>query len=99
MTTKNATNSARPQRRRVTFRFPDEMESDVRLAGTFNNWEPSAHRLRRPGGDGWYAITLLLPVGRYEYKFMVDGQWHCDPACPDVAPNEHGTLNSVIEVR
>ena len=42
---------------------------------------------------------MLLPVGRHEYKFIVDGEWHSDPACPDWVWNEHGTRNSIIEVR
>jgi 5'-AMP-activated protein kinase regulatory beta subunit len=89
----------RLRRRRVTFRFEAGPESDVCLAGSFNNWNPYTHRLSRQNGNRKYTTTLLLPVGRHEYKFIVDGEWQCDPACADLAPNEHGTLNSVIEVR
>ena len=88
-----------PRRRRVTFRIEAGPESDVRLAGTFNQWDPSAQRLGREKGNGTHAATLLLPVGRYEYKFIVDGQWQCNPACTDRVANEYGSLNSVIEVR
>jgi 1,4-alpha-glucan branching enzyme len=99
MTTKKAAKIERPRRKRVTFRFEAGPESDVRLAGTFNNWDVESHPLTRKNGNGTYGTTLLLPPGRYEYKFIVNGEWQCDPACPSFAPNEHGTLNSVVEVQ
>lgn len=99
MTTKKATTIERPQRKRVTFRFEAGPECDVRLAGSFNNWDAEARPLTRKNGNGTYSATLLLPPGRHEYKFIVNGEWQCDPTCPQWAPNEHGTLNSVVEVR
>ena len=99
MKTERAAKIERPRSRRVVFQFEAGRASDVRLAGSFNNWNTSIHKLSRKKGDGSYAATLLLPVGRHEYKFVVDGEWQCDPACPDHVPNEHGSLNSVIEVR
>ena len=89
----------RPPRKSVTFRIEAGAESAVFLAGSFNNWDPAKHRLRRVHGNGTHAITLLLPVGQHEYKFIVDGEWQADPACPTAVPNEHGTTNSVVEVR
>ena len=98
MTKGKATKIQRP-RRRVTFRCGAGPQSDVRLAGTFNDWSTSTHRLSWKDGIRKYTTTLLLPVGRYEYKFIVDNVWQCDPACPDRVLNEHGALNSVIEVK
>jgi 1,4-alpha-glucan branching enzyme len=98
MTTKKGVMIEQPPCRRVNFRLEAPADSDVCLAGTFNNWDPSMHRLSRQNGNGAYAAAFLLPVGRHEYKFVVNGEWQCDPACPDWVPNEHGTMNSVIEV-
>ena len=39
MTTKKAAKIERPRRKRGTFRFEARPESDVRLAGTFHNWD------------------------------------------------------------
>jgi 1,4-alpha-glucan branching enzyme len=83
----------------VVFQFEGGPGNDVRLAGSFNGWDPEARRLTRKNGNGTYATTLLLPRGRHEYKFLVNGEWQCDPACPNWVPNEHGTLNSVVEIR
>lgn len=76
----------------------------VYLAGTFNGWDPTATPLTRRA-DGTWAVTLDLPPGRYEYKFVVDGQWCCEPGCeepppncPHCVPNGFGTMNRVIEV-
>jgi 1,4-alpha-glucan branching enzyme len=49
--------------------------------------------------DGTWETTVALAPGRYQYKLIVDGEWIADPAAQKNVPNEHGTLNSVIEVR
>lgn len=77
----------------------------VHLAGTFNEWNPQGTPMKRTPDGEWEVELPLLP-GRYEYKFVVDGQWCCEPgqpdeirAAPDCVCNEHGTMNRVIEVR
>jgi 1,4-alpha-glucan branching enzyme len=49
--------------------------------------------------DGHWKTTVALPPGRYQYKFIVDGEWIADPAAQKSVPNEHGSVNSVVEVR
>ena len=46
----------------------------VFLAGTFNDWDPLAIPMERDGEGNWHAAIPLRP-GRYEFKFIVDGQW------------------------
>jgi 1,4-alpha-glucan branching enzyme len=98
MTAKKTVKIEGPRRKRVTFRFKTEADSDVRLVGSFNNWDPENRAMSRKNGDGVYSATLLLTPGRHEYKFVVNGEWQCDPACPHWVQNELGTLNSVVEV-
>jgi 1,4-alpha-glucan branching enzyme len=50
-------------------------------------------------GDGQWETTLALEPGRYQYKFVVDGKWTHDPNARENVTNEHGSLNSVIEIR
>ena len=52
----------------------------------------------QPRDDGHWSITLDLAPGRYQYKFVVDEHWLPDLNAHENVPNEHGTLNSVIEV-
>ncbi|MCA9076948.1 MAG: glycogen-binding domain-containing protein [Planctomycetaceae bacterium] len=73
------------------------------LAGTFNDWQTDASMMTKDEGGHWNA-KLDLPPGRYEYKFVVDGQWCCEPGCqasaecPQCVPNDFGTMNRVIDV-
>lgn len=77
----------------------------VCVAGTFNDWSPTATPLTRRA-DGTWAVHLDLPPGRHEYKFVVDGEWCCEPGCetayhgcPKCVPNPFGTMNRVVEVK
>ena len=74
------------------------------LAGSFNDWNQEATPMAREGSRHW-AVTLQLPPGRYEYKFVVDGEWYCEPGCAvtesqhaHCVMNEFGTMNLVLVV-
>jgi len=54
--------------------------------------------MKRDEGGHWETTAALAP-GRYEYKFVVGGEWIPDPLARENVWNCHGTLNSVIEVR
>jgi 1,4-alpha-glucan branching enzyme len=82
----------------VIFRCVAPAEARVFVAGTFNGWSTEEHALKFDARNGCFQAKIPLAAGRYEYKFVVDGTWVADPACPDWVPNEHGSLNSVIMV-
>jgi hypothetical protein len=44
---------------------------------------------------GIWKTTASLKPGRYEYRFLVDGDWKNDPCCPGRVPNEFGSQNCV----
>ena len=69
----------------------------VLIAGTFNNWKPSAAEVKRCGRDSWRADLLLKP-GRYEYRFVVDEKWTDDPVAHNQVPNPFGGHNSILVV-
>jgi chromosome partitioning protein len=82
----------------VLFSYFDENAGDVKLAGSFNSWAASdRYRLMKNGGGIWKLYIPLKP-GKYQYKFIVDGQWKEDPENPSQAIGEFGQKNSVIEV-
>lgn len=81
----------------LTFEFYAPQAEDVRLAGTFNNWDPTKHRLRKDANGRW-RLTLKLRPGRYEYRYLVDGNWENDQRPCVCVPNAFGTWNCVIEV-
>lgn len=68
----------------------------VVLSGTFNFWSEEYFEMKNVD-NGW-QLNLLLPPGQYEYKFIVDGSWISDPLNPRAKWNEHGSLNSVIDI-
>jgi hypothetical protein len=70
----------------------------VSLCGEFNGWSPDAGPMTRHDDGHWEAIVALSP-GRYEYKFLVDGEWLADPVVEQTVVNGFGSLNSIIEVR
>ncbi len=77
----------------------------VFLAGDFNEWRSLEFKMSREDSDTW-ALDLPLEPGRYEYKFLVDGQWCCgqpdcdgdSPECERCVPNLFGTTNRFVEV-
>lgn len=105
-TKKGARKKASPARTRkktipsteFTLYAPDVKE--VFLAGDFNDWQPDSkeYRLRKFKGDIWRKKLKLKP-GRYEYQFVVDGQWWCDPANDNRVANPYCTENCVIEIK
>jgi len=74
--------------------------NEVYLAGDFNGWQADAkdYRLRKFRGDIWKKMLKLKP-GRYEYQFVVDGQWWCDPENDKRITNPYCTENSIIEIK
>lgn len=84
--------------RKIDFQVTTEPGSEVFVAGSFNNWNPTQYRMRDNPGSGHCKTTLVLPAGRHEYKFVVNGEWCADPDCAESAPNDQGSLNSVILV-
>jgi len=69
----------------------------VFVAGNFNDWSAGEHRLRGDRAGSW-SIRLWLAPGRYEYRFIVDGEWQDDPCASTRVANAFGSTNCVIEV-
>ena len=68
---------------------------NVCVAGDFSNWTPMPMKKLR----GNFQTSVALPPGKYQYRFIIDGQWRPDPACPESAPNGFGEINSVVHVQ
>jgi 1,4-alpha-glucan branching enzyme len=82
----------------VTFTLLEPDAKQVALSGDFNGWATGATPMKRKEGGIWETTVALAP-GRYQYKFIVDGSWIPDPLARENVWNQHGTLNSVVEVR
>lgn len=84
-------------KRRIAFRVAAPGALSVSLGGDFNNWDPDRHPLKKMSG-GFWEKNIMLPPGRYEYKYLIDGKWCLDPANQQSCGNCFGGRNSVIEV-
>ena len=84
--------------KRVTFTVNADPASTVFLAGSFNDWDPTAKRMTDKKNEGVFTATVNLAPGEYQYKFIINGTWCADPVCADWVQNEHGTLNSIRRV-
>ncbi len=91
------------KKKKVKFRCHFEDGKQVFLAGDFNDWSPDKTPMGRVRG-GW-SVGLDLSPGRYEYKFVVDGEWKFAPlgVLVDTSSeccllNPFGTYNWYVDV-
>jgi 1,4-alpha-glucan branching enzyme len=83
--------------REVEFELEAPDANEVAVTGTFSGWQDTLPMTREDRGQ--WRRTVQLPPGRYEYRFIVDGEWCEDPESRETVPNPYGSVNSVVEVR
>ena len=88
-------NAARAGSHTFTY-IADRPLKSVNLAGSLNSWNKDANPLTAdPDGKTW-RVTLPLPFGKYQYKFVVDGAtWITDPTAHNESDG-NGNTNSVL---
>jgi 1,4-alpha-glucan branching enzyme len=82
---------------RIHFEFTAPEAESVLIAGTFNDWRPTATPMVALGEGRWVKDLALLP-GEYEYCLVVDGQWKPDPLAKETVQNPFGGVNSIRRV-
>jgi 1,4-alpha-glucan branching enzyme len=90
-----APSPAKQNRISVELLKPDA--KSVYVAGSFNGWKPEKAPLKQAGNGRWVGDLAVQP-GRYEYLFVVDGQWVPDPNAKESVENPFGGRNSVLTV-
>jgi 1,4-alpha-glucan branching enzyme len=86
-----------PQAIPIRFEFTHPTAVRVCVAGSFNEWHPTAKTMDAVGNGCWAAETDLTP-GIYEYCLVVDGEWMPDPLAEGHVGNPFGGLNSLLRV-
>ena len=69
----------------------------VLLAADFTRWQEQALPMK-PMADAVWGVSVALPPGTYQYRFVVDGEWCNDPECTRRVPTIYGSENMVREV-
>ena len=82
---------------KVTFTILAPEARSVKVVGEFSDWQHRPVELKKLKSGQWKA-TLSLEEGKYQYRYLVDGQWHDDPNCPTRVPNGFGGENCVCVV-
>jgi serine protease AprX len=92
-------NPPRVENGRLTFVFHDDAAKSVSVAGDFNGWDQLATPLKRNVTGLWSTEIVVTQKGRFEYKFIVNGQrWLEDPSNGMKTPDNHGGLNSLVVI-
>lgn len=73
------------------------MAESVQVMGTFDGWSQGEHLSPEyTGSYTKFSTMLMLRPGRYEIKFLVDGEWHLSPEFPTVGDGP--TKNNLLIV-
>ncbi len=67
----------------------------VFLAGEMSDWRDDVFEMQQEENNSW-SLTLYLPQGAWQYKFVVDGQWTYDKNNSQTTSDGFDGLNSVI---
>ena len=89
----------KPALKSVTFTVHAEAGQDVRLAGSFTDWETKAKKMTFKKTNGVYSATVKLAPGEYQYKFIIGDKWTTDDQNAEFVPNDKGTFNSKLVIK
>ncbi len=67
------------------------------LAGLGSNWNPGSTNVEDSNGDNVYSITVSIPSGTYEYKFINGDEWGLDESPPSSC-SVGNTNNRIITI-
>ena len=89
----------KPALKSITFTVHAEAGQDVRLAGSFTDWETKAKKMTFKKANGVYSATVKLAPGEYQYKFIIGDKWATDDQNTEFVPNDKGTFNSKLVIK
>jgi cyclomaltodextrinase / maltogenic alpha-amylase / neopullulanase len=82
--------------KKIEFSILDNSSNQVFVIGNFNDWSRTSHPLILR--DGKWRLAEYFRYGRYEYKFVVDGNEVLDVSNPDSIANGLGGFNSLLNL-
>jgi 1,4-alpha-glucan branching enzyme len=74
---------------KIKFEYSAPEAKEVSLVGNFNQWNSQANPMKKDKKGIW-KVTLSLEPGRYEYRFIVDGNWVNNPSCSSCVAYDFG---------
>ncbi|XP_039118889.1 phosphoglucan phosphatase DSP4, amyloplastic-like [Dioscorea cayenensis subsp. rotundata] len=82
---------------RVTLTWEDDNCSSVEVSGLDIGWGQRIP-LEFDKDQGLWILQKELPEGRYEYKYIIDGEWTCNKYELITSPNSDGHVNNYVQV-
>ncbi|KAL3813327.1 hypothetical protein ACJIZ3_014595 [Penstemon smallii] len=75
-----------------------DVAESVQVMGSFDGWSHGEHLSPEyTGSHTIFSTTLMLRPGRYEIKFLVDGEWRLSPEYPTVGEGEMQNNLLIVE--
>ncbi len=83
--------------RAISFICNASHAKSVSVVGDFNDWNGSAHPMKRMPDSSW-LLTIELKHGHHRYAFLVDGVLTLDPYAQGVTRNDKGERVCLVPV-
>jgi hypothetical protein len=83
---------------RVRLRVKEPAAAEVRVMGSWDDWQAPGQTLVRTAEPGLFEAWLTLPAGNHRYHFVVDGQARRPADAPRYAPDGFGGEDGVVEI-
>jgi len=77
-----------------THKLPDAEQ--VFLAGDFNEWNETAEAMQKLKDGRFKTSVKLSPNQEYQFRYLVDGEWHNDWEADKYVSNPFSGDNSVV---
>uniref|UniRef100_A0A1D1ZB83 Dual specificity protein phosphatase 4 n=1 Tax=Anthurium amnicola TaxID=1678845 RepID=A0A1D1ZB83_9ARAE len=81
----------------ITLTWEDDKCSSVEVSGLDIGWGQRIP-LKFDGEQGIWTLKRELPEGKYEYKYIIDGEWTCNEYELVTNPNSDGHVNNYVHV-
>jgi hypothetical protein len=81
---------------KFTWTLNPDPKTKMEIAGTFNSWQRVPMTYERATGN--WVFNIELPLGHYQYKYIVNDEWKVDPSKPTEYDNV-GNLNNKLDVK
>lgn len=83
---------------KVTFSVPAKDANEVKVVGTFNEWDTKSTTLKKLKNGTFKGTVALEKDNSYEFRYIVDGTYINDDQADafvwsDYASTENGVLN------
>jgi 1,4-alpha-glucan branching enzyme len=66
------------------------------VVGDFNGWDETSHPMSQLKDERFKVVLELEPGNEYQFRYLVDGEWHNDWDADKYTPNPFSGDNSIV---